>query len=348
MRRIPICNKGGSFVRPAVSIAPRDPAAPRSQRIGLVLGAGAARGWAHIGVLRRLEELGLRPDIVVGCSSGALVGASYAVGKLDALEDFAARLTWRGMLGFLDISWRGGGLIEGRWLVDFFRRHFDDVRIEDIGMPYAAVATELDAGRETWLTKGPIIDAVRASIALPGLITPIRLGDRWMVDGALVNPLPVSLCRAMGADVILGVSTHGDLVSSAPPPAAAAPVGATSSWLSWIGGGASAAETDGAAGRGSGVDGAAMTDRLGYLDVMGRSLFVVQNFVSRVRLAADPVDVLISPKVEQIGLMDFHRGSEAIAAGRAAVDAEIAAIRRVAQSAADAPGDADPRRSETT
>lgn len=318
----------------------------RRPKIGLALGAGAARGWAHIGALQALEELGFKPDVVCGCSSGAVVGASYVCGKLDDMAEFASTLTWRGMLGFFDLTWRGGGLIEGRWLVDFFQRHFEDIAIEDTPTAFAAVATELHTGREAWLTRGSIIQAVRASVSLPGLLTPIKVGERWMVDGALVNPLPVSLCRALGAEVIIGVSPSGGVVnytpaSAQPPPSPAEPPPppivapapdekaarqGKSSWLAWLAAGLARGSKhtppptlrDAAVGIGA---------RPGYVDVIGNTFFIVQSFVARVRLAADPVDLLISPEVGHIGVMDFHRGADAISAGRKAVEDNADRIR---------------------
>ncbi|MGI9382533.1 MAG: patatin-like phospholipase family protein [Methyloligellaceae bacterium] len=312
------------------------------RKVGIVLGAGVGRGWAHIGVLEGLAELGIEPDIVCGCSIGALVGASYVTGRLEALADLATSLTWARVLSYMDVSFAGGGLIEGRWVVKFFQENVEDVAIERATPTYGAVATELHTGRETWLTSGSIIDAVRASIAVPGLITPIPIRGRWLVDGALVNPLPVSLCRALGADVILGVSLNGDLVSrplslvgeAEPPPD---PEANRSTWLRWLSYGlprgvrAVRDQPDEAAAQ-------AEPDRPGYLEVVGESFFLVQDFVARVRLAADPVDVLIVPDVTHIGLMEFHRADEAIAAGREAVtsarDTILEAVR-MASSKAD-------------
>lgn len=336
---------------PAPSLDAPDPAAPpvaAGPKIGVALSAGAARGWAHIGVLQRFEEIGLRPMVVAGCSSGALVGAAYTAGALDRLSLFARSLTWSGMLRFFDISWRGGGLIQGRWLMEFLGQTLGDESIDALrsaGRPrFGAVATELSSGRETWLAKGSMASAVRASIALPGLIAPERVDGRWLVDGALVNPLPVSLCRALGAEIIIGVSMQGDLVTrgAARPLAVTAgafdakdtPPAARASWLKWMVGAGAPQPAVSAAPAPVGAD---AREKLGYLEVLGDSLFIVQNFVSRVRLAADPVDVLIAPDVAEIGMMDFHRGSEAIERGRRAVDAAEPALKRLGLLSADRP-----------
>jgi len=286
-------------------------------RIGLVLGAGAARGWAHIGVLRALAANDIRPDVICGCSIGALVAASHVTGHLGSLEKLARSLSTSRVIRYFDISLRGGGLIEGRWIINFFRENVEDTTIENTDIVFGAVATDLASGRETWLTSGSIIDAVRASIAVPGLLTPIQIRGRWHVDGALVNPLPVSLCRALGADVIIGVNLNGDLMSrpdlaradSRAPTEPVEPDSAgSSSWLEWMG--YSQSMKDGEAARSP-----VTAKRPGYLEVVSQTFFLVQDFVSRVRLAADPVDFLIAPKVTEIGWLEFHRASEAIDAG---------------------------------
>ena len=299
-------------------------------RIGLVLGAGAGRGWAHIGALKALAANGIQPDIICGCSIGALVGASSVTNHLDSLEALARSLTTSRVLRYFDVSLRGGGLIEGRWIIEFFRENVEDTAIENASPIFGAVATDLASGRETWLTSGSIIDAVRASIAIPGLLTPIRIRGRWHVDGALINPLPVSLCRALGADRIIAVNLNGNLMSRAHVMTSSAvhatvsvegpPTGnVRSSWLQWLG-------------YAQGEDGPgepAADNRPGYLDVVSQTFFLVQDFVSRVRLAADPVDVLIAPDIANIGWMEFHRAAEAIDAGERAVLAALPSIRSV-------------------
>jgi NTE family protein len=322
-------------------------------RLGLVLGAGSARGWAHIGVLQTLDELGVKPEIVCGCSSGALVGASYVTGHLTTLAQLVHSLTWRSTLAFMDFTWAGGGLIEGRRIVRFFESNVEDIAIENARPIFGAVATDLHSGRETWFTRGSIIDAVRASIALPGLLTPLRLRDRWLVDGSLVNPLPVSLCRALGADIIIGVSMNGDLISrpqrglraevSAPLPENPLPENERSSWLRLL-----TMRFNGQSRQRSAESlKVALPDannRISYADVIGQSLLVTQDFISRVRLAADPVDVLIAPDVAHISMIDFHRGAEAIEAGRRATLAVKEKIMQAANLAKNAAVRGEPAR----
>ncbi|HVC11809.1 MAG TPA: patatin-like phospholipase family protein, partial [Burkholderiales bacterium] len=180
-------------------------------RIGLVLGSGSARGWAHVGVIRALEEAGIRPDLVCGTSIGALVGAAYAAGELDRFEQWVLGMGFKDVLALMDVR-LGGGMLKGERLMEFLRRNFVDRPIEELPMPFAAVATALQTGAEVWLRSGSTVEAVRASIALPALFTPVVQEGRILVDGGLVNPVPVSLARAMGAEIVIAVDLSSDIV----------------------------------------------------------------------------------------------------------------------------------------
>src|SRR5690349_14234577 len=186
---------------------------PASARptIGLALGGGAARGFAHIGVMRTLLARGIVPDIIVGTSIGAVVGGCYAAKQIDALETWGRKLTKRGMMRYLDVSFSGSGLISGRVLAEPLTAALGEERIEKLPIKFAAIATEFDTGHEIWLTHGRLCDALQASYALPGIFPPVRLGGRWLVDGALVNPVPVSAARALGARVVIAVHLNSDL-----------------------------------------------------------------------------------------------------------------------------------------
>ena len=181
--------------------------------IGIALGGGAARGWAHIGVLKTLIDAGLEPDIVAGTSIGAVAGACYVTGRLQALEDFAAALTPRRVFGFLDINFAGSGLITGQRLSSRLENHLQDVTIEGLERKFVAVATELGTGHEVWLNKGSLVNALQASFALPGIFRPVKINGRWLIDGALVNPVPVSVCRALGARIVIAVNLSSDSVN---------------------------------------------------------------------------------------------------------------------------------------
>jgi len=288
------------------------------RKLGLVLGSGSARGWAHIGVIRALADAGHLPDIVVGCSIGAFVGAAHANGDLDKLEHWVSGLTWKDVLGLLDVSF-SGGLIKGDKLVAFFQRHFVDHDFSRLALPFACVATELNSGREIWLRDGSVAGAVRASIALPGLFTPVERNGRLLVDGGLVNPVPVSLARAMDADVVIAVDLGSDRVGSALPRIPAQEDGETpddeaTSWpqrlLNSVG-----------LGRGSDANVSPS-----MASVLSTSIHIMQMRIARSRLAGEPADVLLAPRLGHLALMDYHRGAEAIEEGRAAVQRMLPAI----------------------
>ena len=204
-------------------------------RIGLVLGAGVARGWAHIGALRELTDLGIVPDVIVGASIGAVVGGCFAAGRLDGLEDFARSLTRRSVFNLVDVSFRGGGLMGGDRLRARLEAAMGQQRIENLPTRFVAVATEMRTGHEVWLKNGLIVDAMRASYALPGIFEPVKIGGRWLYDGAIINPVPVNVARAFGADWVLalgiasdvpnGATVHDSSEDEAVEPAPAAAVG---------------------------------------------------------------------------------------------------------------------------
>ncbi|MFA4969923.1 MAG: patatin-like phospholipase RssA [Sulfuritalea sp.] len=279
-------------------------------KLGLVLGSGSARGWAHIGVLRALAEAGYVPDIVAGCSIGAFIGAAYADGDIDKLEDWVRGLEWKEVLGLLDVSF-SGGLFKGEKLVAFFQRHFVDKEFSSLPMPFACVATELGTGREIWLREGSVASAVRASIALPGLFTPVVRDERLLVDGGLVNPVPVSLCRAMGADIVIAVDLGSDRVGSlrhqSKPAAEAVADGQEPGWATLLRKTFSRPRLS---------NGDLLPSMAG---VLSTSIHIMQMHIARSRMAGEPADVLLTPRLGHLALMDYHRGSEAIEEGRAAV-----------------------------
>jgi NTE family protein len=273
----------------------------RKPRIGLALGSGSARGWAHIGAIRALEERGVRPDMVCGTSIGALVAAAYAAGELDGLEKWVTGLAWTTVVRLMDITWRPGGLIRGQRLFNLFRDTFKDADIAELQMPFGAVATELSSGRELWLREGKVLEAVRASCAMPGLFTPVIRSGAVLVDGGLVNPVPVSMCRAMGADLVIAVD------------------------LSWGKLGAyrdRAKRTLVTRDVPAGHDESKIADPRvpSVFEVFTTSLDIVEQRVARSRLAGEPADVLITPLLPDFATMDYHRAKEAIAEGRTAVE----------------------------
>ncbi|MDR3638576.1 MAG: patatin-like phospholipase RssA [Isosphaeraceae bacterium] len=287
-------------------------AAPRKTRIGLALGSGSARGWAHIGVIRALEQAGIRPDFVCGTSIGALVGAAYAVGELDRLEQWVLGLGVRDVVTFMDVS-LSGGLIKGERLMDHFRRGFVDRPIEELSIPFAAVATALHTGAEVWLRRGSIFDAVRASIAVPGLFAPVLSEGSVLVDGGLVNPVPVSLARAMGADILIAVDLASDILgrhlrTDAPPEL---PPGVIGDWIRKL------QDNLGALTPAHSPDEPRMPS---MLDVLASSLNIMQVRIGRSRMAGEPPDLVVAPRLAHLRLLDFHRAKEAIEEGYRAVE----------------------------
>ena len=288
----------------------------RKPRIGLALGSGSARGWAHIGAIRALEERGIKFDLICGTSIGALVGAVYASGQLEQLEQWVTSLTWAKVWRLMDISFKGG-LIRGRTLFNLFRATFQDLDISELATPFGAVATELSSGREIWLRQGKVLDVVRASIAMPGLFTPVVHNGTVLVDGGLVNPVPVSMCRAFGAELVIAIDLSwgklgpyrnmGREVNPAPPP--------EPSWLGRLLGGGSAK--------------AAEPSIPSIFEVFNTALDIVEQRVARSRLAGEPADVLITPLLPNFGTMEYHRARDAIAEGRAAVERMMPLIEQV-------------------
>lgn len=283
--------------------------------VGLALGSGSARGWAHIGVIQALEEMGVRPQVVAGTSIGALVGAVYVTGQLDAFADWVRKLDVREVFGLLDFSF-SGGVVKGEKLFNVFREHHANPDIESLEQKYVSVATEMRTGREVWLNKGPILAAARASCALPGMLSPVRYDDRWMLDGGLVNPVPVSACRALGADVVIAVNLNAQL----------------------IGRHLSRSSRELAEGEVSGEE-QSIWQRLmeyfstaegedpGFFDVVATSINIMQDRITRSRMAGDPSEVTLIPLLEDFALMDFHRADEAIEEGRRLVERHADEIR---------------------
>jgi NTE family protein len=354
----------------------------RYRRIGLVLGGGAARGWAHIGAIRALHDAGIKPDIVAGTSIGALVGAVYANGDLDWLEEWVCGLTWQSVVRLLDLRF-SGGLLGGKKVIQVFANRFNGRDISQLRMPFAAVATELDSGRETWLQDGGVVDAVRASIAIPGIFTPVLHDGVWLVDGGLSNPVPVSAARGMRADCVIAVDLNNDILNGRdfggavvdlPPvpveetagePLDAALGAALDSALDSAANGAAAGSTAASAlldpnapppeiatpaaplllrrngkpfpgwlqpspehySRDVRVPPAPSARVPSMLSSIAQSIDIMQVRITRSRLAGEPADILIQPRLGGMGIFDFHRAAPAIAEGRAAVEAMLPAIR---------------------
>jgi NTE family protein len=303
----------------------------KKPKIGLVLGSGAARGWAHIGVIHELADLGIQPDLVTGSSVGAVVGGAYASGNLEDFEEWISSLRRVDIIRLLDAKMTGGGFLQGNSLMKAIEERIGSPMIENLRIPFACVATELATGREVWMREGPLLDACRASIALPGMFAPARNDlEDFLVDGGLVNPVPVSVARAMGADVVIAVNLNGDRIGRhffvhAHDPETSEEDSerqlleyemhdsAVAKWAARM-----------KAGFGVRLDSYISSLRKkespepGLFDVIAGSVDIVQDRITRSRMAGEPPDVHITPRLSHIGLMDFDLSAECIREGRAA------------------------------
>jgi NTE family protein len=300
---------------------------PARPSIGLALGGGAARGFAHIGVVRTLVANGIKPDVIAGTSIGALVGGCYAAGHLDALEDWARGLTRRRVFGYLDFSLAGSGLIGGNRLSEQLKLTLGKTTFEDLPLHFAAIATEIGTGHEIWLTRGPLAEALRASYSLPGIFAPVHIGGRWLMDGALVNPVPISATRALGARVVIAINLNADLIGR----------GVTISSFGAEDGEDAVAEAAQRRGlramfgmeRNLKRQFFGTSSRPGFSTVMMEAFNIMQDRITRARLAGDPPDVMINPRLGRIGLIDFDHAGDAIAIGAEAAERALEPIAEV-------------------
>ena len=290
----------------------------RQVKIGLALGSGAAKGWAHIGVIAALERAGIEIDVVAGCSVGALVGAAYVNGRLDPMEKWVKAFRYWDVIRLMDLSWQRGGLLRGERVFNHVRQLIPHDNLEACDKPFGVVATNLSTGRELWLTEGDLHQAVRASCSMPGLLPPVGYNGYWLVDGAVVNPVPISLTRALGADIVIAVDLQHDahlmqqdLLSVTPQSDEEAATAAAFSWGKKI------------RQRLTGLTQRRAYQTPGAMEIMTTSIQVLENRLKRNRMAGDPPDVLIQPFCPQISTLDFHRAEEAIAAGMAAVEKKM-------------------------
>ncbi len=333
--------------------------AGHEKKIALALGSGSARGMAHIGVIQRLSELGIRPDILCGTSVGAIIAACYLTGKLDHFEHWIQSLSTTQVLHYMSVSLGAtGGVAQATRLIEFFAREYGNPNIEDLDLPFAAVATDLVRGREVWLQRGPLWDAVRASMAIPGILSPVPFRNSWLVDGGLVNPVPVSVCRALGADIIIGVDLNSDLVGrqkviSNAKAAKAEEIAEEEEAEEelpiledenedegedpFLGAAFSrfAASVKEAASNFRTSDEDKKPEPPGTIAVMMSAINIMQDRITRSRLVGEPADIMLWPRLGHIGLMEFSSAAEAIQEGRDAVDRMLPAIRHAFKSEGD-------------
>jgi NTE family protein len=297
----------------------------REPVLGLALGGGSARGWAHIGIIRALMEVGIEPSIVTGCSIGSIVGASYVAGNLQRLEDWVRSLSRLDVAGFYDLRLSLNGFVDADKLKEFLVHNVcaEDQLIDDLEKVYASVSTDLDTGKEVWFSKGPVLDSVLASIALPGLFAPVHNQGRWLVDGGLVNPVPVSLCHALGADIVIGVNLNGDVVGKHRKPLPEGKTAEGNGTLDRLLGSIKSYSNNWFSSEQSALDPPSLFDSI------AGSINITQDRITRSRMAGDPPDVLLNPQLAHIGLLEFNRASEAIAEGRDCVNRMMSEIEHV-------------------
>ena len=289
--------------------------------IGLALGGGVARGWCHIGILRTLIRAGFEPDIIAGTSIGAVVGGLYLSGKLDELEAWARSLDAKRVRAMMDISLTSGGLVAGRKLATLLDEYIGGVLVENLTRNFAAVTTELKTGHEIWLRSGPLTQALRASYALPGVFPAVNIDGRFHVDGALTNPVPTAAARAMGGRLVIGVGLHVDGQQADEDISEPGPFGDDDgSWTDWIRPDRMVAKM---------IFGP-RKDGPGISATMTGARNIMLDRLTRMRLAADPADVMIEPDVSHIGLLEFDRADELIALGGQAAERALPLIERLA------------------
>jgi NTE family protein len=298
------------------------------QKIGLALGSGSSRGWSHIGIINALSDLGIEPDIICGTSVGAMVGAAYAKGNINALEEWACSLTKFDVAKFVDINTSMKGFVDIKRFHAFLNEHIasDDDNIQNLAKTYASVSTDMHTGREVWLTKGSLVQAVWASMSLPGLFPAIKNDGRWLTDGGLVNPVPVSVCRALGADIVIAVNLNGGIVGKHTAKTGIDEIGKKHKLgltqkitelvkeytnLPFI------------------HEDEPEEEAPGLLDAIAASINIIQDRITRSRMAGDPADIVFSPKLAHIGLLELYRAQEAIDEGKQCVERNAAELEYI-------------------
>ncbi|MEA2039091.1 MAG: patatin-like phospholipase family protein [Thermodesulfobacteriota bacterium] len=295
-------------------------------KVGIALGSGSSKGWAHIGAIKALTEAGIHIDYIAGTSIGAVVGAAYASGKIAILEDVVLQLDWKQIVYLLDVVFPKSGMIDGNKIAEFIRSQVGAKLIEELPLPFAAVSTDLATGREVVIKEGDIIEAVRASISVPGIFTPISKEDMILLDGGLVNPVPVSVVRNMGADFVIAVDLNHDIVSkkgigkSSIPGSVSCPAETEDGRNSEKGNRILRALNA----RFKPIDFSDFSIKKHWMskdpipnifEVLLSSINIMEAQITATRLKTDPPDILIQPPLGHIRFLEFNRAGEAIASG---------------------------------
>jgi len=297
-----------------------------SKKVGLVLGSGSARGWAHLGVIQALAEAGVRVDYVAGTSIGALVGAFYAAGKIETLRNIILELDRKQIALLFDMVFPKSGLIDGKKIADSVREHISEKNIGELSLPLCVICTDLNTGCEVNIQDGDIIEAIRASISVPGIFTPVKKNGIFLVDGGLVNPVPVNVSRRMGADLVIAVDLNHDIVGkrSVIHSESYATVPLTGRNRFAVQNTLVRKIIDNLKKR-TGAPSASVLAQIkqwmkkdsapNIFEVLASSIYIMEMQITATRLKTEPPDLLIQPKLGHIRFLDFHRAQEAIGEG---------------------------------
>ena len=304
--------------------------------VGLALGSGSSRGWAHIGAIEALEEENIPIDYVVGSSVGSYVGALYASGSLQSLKAFVLSMDGRKVFSYFDVVLPRSGILNGtKRLKELYSFHTDAEDFSELKIPVMMVATDLATGKKVVLKSGNILNALRATMSIPGLFAPVRIKDRWLVDGGLVDPVPVGVARALEADVVIAVDLNSGLISHKAPPKpsmAASPLKAdsrvyNSELLKKLVDYYEHAESSFTSKISELLHRESSTPDI--IDTVMTSINIMQERITRINLAVEPPDVLIQPRLGQLKMMDFDQVEQTIEEGYAGVKEKMADIRKL-------------------
>ncbi len=301
-------------------------------KIGLALGSGSARGWAHIGVIEAIEEAGVPIHYIAGTSIGAFVGAVYATGHLGSLKEFAIQMDWKKVISYFDVVFPKSGFMDGKKVHELFSIHTDAKTFADFNIPVRMVATDLKTGKKVVIDSGNIIEGIRASVSVPGVFTPVKRGDQWLVDGGLVDPVPVSVVRNMGADFVIAVDLNSDLINhgykpNKKPSIEAIPKKERNELVMRIATQYNSAEKAVKAKINRWISSSTKSPNI--IDVMGTSLGIMQEQLSRINLAMDPPDILIQPRLGDLKMFDFDQAERSIKEGYTQAKNQIDNIKSI-------------------
>jgi NTE family protein len=274
----------------------------KRRTIGLALGGGGARGCAHVGVIKALAEANIPIDFIAGTSIGSFVGGVYSAGDIKALEEFLLKIEWKDVVKYLDPVMPKRGLFEGAKFRKIIDQLIPKSDFKYARVPYIAVATDLLTGKEVRIKSGNIADAIRASIAIPGIFTPFKKRNQYLVDGGVINPLPVSVVRDMGADIVIAVDLNHSFMKEKPVPKNTD----QSKFLKWV-----------------------TPDWPTIIDVIENSMFVMQDEITQKNLIVNKPEILIQPTLHASSIFDFHQAKKMIDAGYAITKKQIPNIRKL-------------------